>query len=139
MGFLPEVLRIMAAPVAGLAGAATGGAATPFVLAGMNGAANAMDKEDEPGTPKAEREMKKKRREDWIKFALKRAEQKRDKLKKYPKESWPAMGKAISASNGADLRAVIRGDIFETEERIAGDQEVNLLAEAVSARVSAKL
>jgi hypothetical protein len=133
-GFLAEVIRIAAAPVAGLTGPAA-----PFVAPGLLALANQLDKEDEPGTPDALRKMKQKRREDWIKFAVNLEKDKKKRLEKHPEVAREAIGRVLGEAAGADLRAVIRGDIFETEGREATDQEVNLLAEAVSARVREKL
>jgi uncharacterized protein YpuA (DUF1002 family) len=136
MGFpLAEVLRIGALGL----GAAVAG---PFGVAGaaaLTGVANAMDKEDDPETPEGIRKMKQKRREGWVDFATKLEKDKQQKLKKYPEAARGEIGKVVSAQCGADLRAVIKAEIFETENRVPDDQEVNLYAEAVSAKAREKL
>lgn len=129
---LAEIIRIAAAPVGVLAGPA--GA---LVAPGMLALANELDKEDT--APEATRKMKEKRRKDWIEFAVDLEKRKESKLKKYPEAAREAIGRVLGESAGADLRAVIRGEIFDTESREPSDQEVNLIAEAVSARAREKL
>lgn len=132
MGFpLAEIIRIAAAPV----GLITGPAGA-LIAPGMLALANSLDKED--SAPEAVRKMKERRRKDWIEFAVKLEKEKLDKLKKYPDAARPAISAALGTAAGADLRAVIKGEIYETENRIPDDQEVNLLAEAVSARAREK-
>jgi hypothetical protein len=136
MGFpLAEVLRIGAT----VAGAAVGGPLGGVGAAALTGLANEMDKEDDPETPKAIREMKQKRRKRWVEFATDAEKAKHNKLKRYPEAAHHDMGKVLSAAAGADLRALIKGDILETEDRIPGEQEVNIYAEAVSAAARRKL
>lgn len=134
MGFpLAEILRIAAIPI---------GAAVPggqLIGPGLIALANEIDKEDEPGTPEAVRRMKRKRREDWIKYGLNLEKNKIDRLKKYPEAARPSISKTLSAANGADIRTVIKASILESEDRIPSDREVNLYAEAVAARVREKL
>jgi hypothetical protein len=141
-GFLAEILRIAATPVGAVVGGATGpaGALTgPLAAGALNALANQIDREDDPATPEGVRKMKQRRREDWIKFALGLEKDKAKKLDKYPAPAREAIKKVLDESDAASLRAVIRGEILETEGRIAGDQEVNILAEAVAARVKEKL
>ena len=107
--------------------------------AALNQLANGMDKEDDVDTPKNIREMKKKRRKEWVEYSIKLEKKKRDKLKKYPEASHSAMGEAIGKADGASLRAIIKGTILETENRIPSDQEINIYAEAVSAAVRGKI
>lgn len=133
MGFpLAEVMRIGAAITAN-AGIPLGGLAT----AGLNAAANELDKEDDPETPKSVREMKRKRRERWIEYGVKLEKDKRDHLKKHGDGA--AIRNTLNNRIAGDMRVVIASDILETEDRLAGEQEVNLYAEAASARARQKL
>lgn len=134
MGFpLAEIIRIALAPVAALGGP-VGVIVAPSLLA----LANEIDKEDDDGH-EATRKMKRKRRENWIKFAIELEKTKRTRIKNYPEPARATVRRQLNTSAGADLRAVIRGDIFETENRDPDEQEINLYAEAVSARAREKL
>ena len=134
MGFpLAEIIRIAAAPV----GVAVPGGA--LIAPGMIALANELDKEDDPGTPAAVRKMKKKRREDWIKYRVDVEKDNLKKLKKYPEAARSSIKRTLDEAAGRDLEAVIKGDIHETEGRFADDDEVRLYANAVSARVREEL
>lgn len=124
--WLDEVIRIAAVPV----GAAVPGGA--IIAPGMLALANQLDKEDT--APEALRKAKEGRRKKWVEFAVDLGKDTRDKLKKHPEEARSAMRRVLDEKAAADLRVVIKGDILETEGRIPGDQEVNILADAVSAR-----
>jgi len=132
---LAEVLRIAAT----VAGAALAGPMGGVGAAALTGLANEIDKEDDPETPKKVREMKQKRRKAWVDYCVKLEKKKLDKLKKYPEAARDAIGAVLGQADGSSLRALIKGDILETEERIAPDQEINIYAEAVSAAARGKL
>ena len=133
---LAEIIRIAAAAV-GVVGTATAGPLGAIGAAALSELANGLDREDDE--PEPIRKMRKKRREDWIKFCVKLEKQKQDKLKKYPAAARPSIGAVLSEADGASLRALIRGTIFETEDRDPGEQEINIYSEAVSAAARGKL
>ena len=138
---LAEALRISAVPIGVAAGGATGPAGAivgPLAKGGIDALANQIDKEDDPETPKDVRERKRKRREGWVKFRLGQLDDIRDKLKQYPQAARPAIEKTLRESSLADLNRVILGEILETEDRIASDEEVTILRDAVAARAREK-
>ena len=129
--WLDEVIRIAAVPV----GAAVPGGA--IIAPGMLALANSLDKED--SAPEATRKMKERRRKQWIEFSVDLGKDIRDKIKKYPAAARDSIKAEFDKAAAADLRSLIKGDILETENRIPDDQEVNILAEAVSARAREEL
>jgi len=136
MGFpLAEVLRIGATAVGG----ALAGPPGALAVGALTGLANQIDKEDDPATPSSIRTMKQKRREEWIKYRLGLEKDNLKKVQKYPEASRDSVKRALDDAASRDLEAVIRGDIFETENRHADDDEVRLYANAVSARVREKI
>ena len=132
---LAEVMRIGATVV----GTAVGGPAGGIAAAVLTSTANEIDKEDDPSTPAATRKMKQKRREGWIKFALKLEKEKQRAIRKAGKGLTETLRNSLNGRAASELRAVIASDIWETEERVADEQEVNLYAEAASARARQKL
>lgn len=129
-----ELIRIAAAPVGALTGP-VGALGAPAMLA----LANSLDQEDDESTPEATRRMKKKRREDWIKYRLDLEKDNLKKVAKRPEAARDSIKRVLDDAANRDLEAVIRGDIHETEGRFADDDEVRLYANAVSARVREKL
>lgn len=132
--FIAEVMRIAAAVVPNIPMPAGG-----VIGAGLNAAANRIDQEDDESTASSTRKIKQKRRETWIKFAVKLEKEKQRALAKAGDGVTEGLRTALNNRAAAELRAVITGDIWETEEREAGGQEVNLYAEAVSARARQQL
>lgn len=133
MGFpFAEVIRIAAAPIAALTGP-LGPIAAPAMIA----LANELDKEDT--IPEQVRKMKEKRRKGWIEYRIDVERDNLKLLKKWPTEAHESIKRSLDDAATRDLAAVIKGDIFETENRFADDEEIRVLSLAVSARVREKL
>lgn len=131
---LGELLRIAATAAGTAFGGPAGGALANLGVGALEGLANELDKEDTE--PEAKRKMKQARREEWIEFCVGNEKEKK-KLYEAVTKKHGAIPEAlrIATNNRAafELRAVITGSIYETEGRVPGEQEVNLLAEFVSA------
>ncbi len=130
---IAEVMRIGAA---GVSVAGPGGAIAGAML---TKAANHFDKEDDPETPSSMRNMKRKRRKGWVDHAVELEKEKLQALKKVGDGVTEALKRALNGRAAQDIRAIIAADIYETENRIPGDQETNLYAEAVSAAARREL
>jgi hypothetical protein len=131
---LAELIRIAATATGTAFGGPAGGALANLGVGALTGLADELDHEDTE--PEARRKMKEKRREDWIKFCVKLEREKRELYERVQKKHGAipeALKIATNNRAAAELRAVITGSIYETEGRIPEGQEVNLMAEFVSA------
>jgi len=131
---LAEVLRIAAT----VAGTAVAGPFGGIGAAALTGLANEIDKEDDPETPKKTREMRRNRRKRWVNYAEDREKDKRKHLARI-KGDTTQLKRVLSQQAASDLRAIIAADLYDTEERFADEQEINLYAEAASAAARGKL
>lgn len=133
-----EVLRILG-PGAGAAVGGPWGAGVGAVIAALS---DRLDEEEAKDTPEAVRKMKQKRREHWIDFCAELEKEKQRHLKAAVKAHGAipvALRNSLNGRAAAELRQVITADILETENRTPSEQEVNIFAEAVSARARQEL